>query len=73
MRIGVPTELKNNEQRVAITPAGVDVLVRRGHEVWVESGAGKGSRIGDDEYVRAGARIAPTADEVWATAELLVR
>ena len=55
-------EIKNNENRVAVTPAGVDALVRRGHEVLVESGAGIGSRIADDDFAAAGASIVPTAD-----------
>jgi len=55
MRIGIPTEIKNNENRVAITPAGVDALVARGHEVRVQSGAGVGSRIADDDFAAAGA------------------
>ncbi len=59
MRIGVPTEIKNNENRVAITPAGVDALVARGHEVLVQSGAGAGSRLPDDAFAAAGARITP--------------
>ncbi|WP_423920876.1 alanine dehydrogenase [Frigoribacterium sp. 2-23] len=73
MRVGIPTEIKNNENRVAITPAGVDALVRRGHEVLVESGAGLGSRITDGDYIAAGARIVATADEVWSAADLLLK
>ncbi|WBU38231.1 alanine dehydrogenase [Homoserinibacter sp. YIM 151385] len=73
MRVGVPTEIKNNENRVAITPAGVDSLVRHGHEVLVEAGAGHGSRIADEDYAAAGARLVETAEEVWAEAELLLK
>ncbi|GEK84293.1 alanine dehydrogenase [Frigoribacterium faeni] len=73
MRVGVPTEIKNNENRVAITPAGVDALVRRGHEVLVESGAGVGSRILDADYLAAGATIVATAAEVWSGADLLLK
>jgi alanine dehydrogenase len=73
VRIGIPTEIKNNENRVAITPAGVDTLCRRGHAVIVESGAGIGSRITDDDYRAAGAEILSTADEVWAGADLLLK
>ncbi|MDR7235025.1 alanine dehydrogenase [Agrococcus sp. BE272] len=73
MRIAVPTEIKPHEQRVAITPAGVDALVRRGHEVWVQSGAGLGSRIPDEEFVAAGARLAADADEAWAKGDLLLK
>ncbi|MEV4685015.1 alanine dehydrogenase [Streptomyces kurssanovii] len=73
MKVGIPREVKNNEFRVAITPAGVHELVRNGHQVFVEQNAGVGSSITDDEYVAAGARILPTADEVWATADLLLK
>jgi alanine dehydrogenase len=73
MRIGVPTEVKTNENRVAITPAGVDALVRRGHDVAIQKGAGEGSRISNEDYVRAGARISADAEQVWAEAELLLK
>ncbi|MEU7478076.1 alanine dehydrogenase [Lentzea sp. NPDC042327] len=73
MLVGVPKEIKNHEYRVAITPAGVVELVRRGHEVVVEHEAGAGSSFPDDEYTAAGARIAATADEVWAAAELVLK
>jgi len=73
MHVGIPKEVKNNEYRVAITPAGVHELVRNGHEVCVETGAGIGSSITDDEYVRAGAKILDTAADVWATGELILK
>jgi alanine dehydrogenase len=73
MRIGVPTEVKNHEYRVAITPAGVAEFVRRGHQVSIQAGAGAGSAITDDDYVTAGARILPDADSVWAQADLLLK
>ncbi|OAH50015.1 alanine dehydrogenase [Microbacterium oleivorans] len=73
MRIGVPTEIKNNENRVAITPAGVDALVSRGHEVLVQSGAGAGSRLPDDAFAAAGATITPDAESTWGDAELVVK
>ncbi|WAC65300.1 alanine dehydrogenase [Agrococcus sp. SL85] len=73
MRIAIPTEIKPQESRVAITPAGVDALVHRGHEVWVQAGAGLGSRISDDDYLAAGARIAADADEAWAKGDLLLK
>lgn len=73
MRIGVPTEVKNHEYRVAITPAGVHELVRHGHTVHVQAGAGVGSAIPDAEYVAAGATIEPDADAVWATGELVLK
>ncbi|MCW2602405.1 MAG: alanine dehydrogenase [Pseudonocardiales bacterium] len=73
MRVGVPRELKNNEFRVAITPSGVHELVRQGHEVLVEHGAGTGSSIPDDAFAAAGARIRPGADEVWAEADLVLK
>jgi alanine dehydrogenase len=73
MRIGVPAEVKNNENRVAITPAGVDELTRRGHELLVQAGAGRGSHISDEAYERAGALILADATDVWERAELLVK
>ncbi|MGI9126126.1 MAG: alanine dehydrogenase [Mycobacterium sp.] len=73
MRVGIPTEIKNNEYRVAITPAGVSELVRRGHDVLVQSGAGNGSAITDDDFKGAGAHIVETADKVWSEAELLLK
>ena len=73
MRVGVPKEVKNHEYRVAITPAGVHELVTHGHEVYVEASAGLGSSIPDEEYVDAGATILSTADEVWATGELVLK
>jgi alanine dehydrogenase len=73
MRVAVPKEIKNNEFRVAITPAGVHDLVASGHEVLIETGAGVGSSIPDEAYVAAGASIAPDAASTWAAAELLLK
>ncbi|GAB3126054.1 alanine dehydrogenase [Tsukamurella serpentis] len=73
MRVGVPTEIKNNEYRVAITPGGTAELTRRGHQVLVQRGAGLGSAIPDDDFAAAGARIVDSADDVWAEAELLLK
>ncbi|MEY9853523.1 alanine dehydrogenase [Leifsonia sp. EB41] len=73
MRVGIPAEIKNNEQRVAITPEGVDALVGRGHDVFIQAGAGTGSRISDDAFRLAGARIVDTADEVWERGDLLLK
>ncbi len=73
MRVAVAREIKNNEFRVAITPSGVHDLVVHGHEVLVETGAGTGSSIPDEEYAEAGARIAPDAATVWSEAELLLK
>jgi alanine dehydrogenase len=72
MRIGVAREIKPQEYRVALTPAGARELVQHGHEVLVEEGAGVGSAFADEAYVRAGARIA-SADDVWGRAELLLK
>ncbi|RIK15509.1 MAG: alanine dehydrogenase [Acidobacteria bacterium] len=72
MLIGVPREVKDHEDRVALTPVGVHELTARGHEVVVESGAGAGSQIPDEEYEDAGARIVPAAEEAWA-AELVLK
>src|SRR4028118_2113234 len=73
MKVGVPKEVKNNEYRVAITPAGVHELVARGHEVFVEHEAGVGSSIPDSEFVGAGATILKTADDVWDTGDLILK
>jgi alanine dehydrogenase len=73
MRVGVPTETKNNEFRVAITPAGVAELTHRGHEVLVQAGAGEGSAIADAEFKAAGAQLIGTAEQVWADADLLLK
>lgn len=73
MKVGIPSEVKNHEYRVAITPAGVFELVRHGHEVYIESDAGVGSSISNEEYVAAGATILATADEVWATGDLILK
>ncbi|MGC4939656.1 alanine dehydrogenase [Kribbella sp. DT2] len=73
MKVGVPKEVKNHEYRVAITPAGVHEFVRNGHEVLIEQGAGTGSLLPDEEFVAAGARIVPTADDVWGEAELVLK
>jgi alanine dehydrogenase len=73
MKIGIPREVKNREYRVAITPSGVLELVRHGHDVVVETEAGVGSSILDEDFVAAGAKILPTADDVWASAELILK
>jgi len=73
VKVGIPSEVKNHEYRVAITPAGVFELVRNGHEVYIESDAGVGSSITNEEYVAAGATILATADEVWATGDLILK
>jgi alanine dehydrogenase len=66
MRIGVPTEIKKDENRVAMTPAGAFTLVKSGHEVYIQRGAGLGSSFRDEEYVQAGASIVDTAEEAWS-------
>ncbi len=73
MRIGVPTEVKNNEYRVGMTPVGVRELTARGHQVLVQKGAGEGSTIPDAEYVAQGARMVDSADDLWGEAEMVVK
>jgi alanine dehydrogenase len=73
VKVGIPKEVKNNEVRGGITPVGVHELVVNGHDVIVEKGAGLGSQITDDEYVSQGAKILDTADDVWGTAEMVVK
>ena len=73
MRIGVPKEIKVHEYRVGIVPSGVSELVAAGHEVWVETGAGAGIGFSDADYLSAGAQMAARPEEVFATAELIVK
>lgn len=73
MVIGVPKEIKNNENRVGMTPAGVAELVKRGHTVYVQQTAGNNSGFADEDYVNVGAKLLPTLEEVYATAEMIVK
>ena len=73
MRIGVPREIKDHEERVGLVPSSVAELVHHGHEVLVQQGAGTGAGLGDDQYVAAGARIVATAEEVFAAGEMIVK
>ena len=73
MKIGIPKEIKNNESRVGMTPAGVGELVRHGHEVFVQHTAGEGSGFPDELYVKAGAKILPTIEETYAVADMIVK
>jgi alanine dehydrogenase len=73
MRIGIPKEVKNSEYRVAITPAGVHELAVHGHEVFVETDAGRGSSVPNDQYVEAGATLLDDPDEVWDRSEMILK
>lgn len=73
MIIGVPKEIKNNENRVALTPAGASELIKHGHTVYVQSTAGLGSGFSDQEYVEAGAKVLPTIEETYAIAEMIIK
>ena len=73
VKIGVPREIKSDEYRVALTPAGARELLQRGHDVLVETRARGGERVRDSAYEAVGARIAGSADEVWAEAELILK
>ena len=73
MKIGLPKEIKDNEFRVGLVPSGVKALTGAGHTLLVEKSAGEGSGITDDEFVKAGARIASSADAVWAESEMIVK
>jgi alanine dehydrogenase len=73
MKVGVPKEVKNREYRVALTPIGVHELVQHGHEVVVQKTAGEGSQIPDEEYVAAGATMLDTADDVWGSADMILK
>ena len=73
MKIGCPKEVKNNENRVGLTPNAVQSYVQAGHEVYIQQGGGLGSAIADEEYIKAGAQIIPTAEEVWDMSEMIVK
>src|SRR5438045_3297230 len=73
MKIGVPKEIKTNENRIALVPAGAEALVAAGHTVMIETGAGVGSGFPDGTYEAVGAAILPTADEVWQRAEMIMK
>ncbi len=73
MKIGLPKEIKDNEYRVGLTPAGVQALAHAGHEVFVQKTAGEGSGFNDDQYVKAGAAMLDTADDIWETGDMIVK
>ncbi len=73
MKIGLPKEIKDNEYRVGLTPAGVQALENAGHEVYVQKSAGEGSGFTDEQYVKAGADLLDTADEIWETGDMIVK
>src|SRR5947208_6810550 len=73
MKIGLPKEIKDNEYRVGLTPAGVNALVHAGHEVFVQKTAGEGSGFTDEQYVNAGGKLLDTADEIWQTGDMIVK
>lgn len=73
MIIGVPKEIKNNENRVGMTPAGVAELVKKGHTVYIQTNAGANSGFTDDVYQAVGAKILPSIDEVYAIADMIVK
>ena len=73
MIIGIPKEIKNNENRVGMTPSGVKELVKHGHKVYVQHTAGEGSGFADEEYVKAGAEILPTIEATYAAADMIVK
>src|SRR5918995_3172733 len=73
VKVGIPSEVKNNEFRVGVTPVGVNELVRRGHDVLIQKGAGLGSSITDEEFVSQGAKILDSADDVWGEAEMVMK
>ena len=73
MIIGVPKEIKTAENRVALVPAGAEAFAAAGHKVYLEQGAGLGSGFTDDAYIAVGAEIVPTAEEIWARAEMIMK
>jgi alanine dehydrogenase len=73
MKIGLPKEIKDNEYRVGLTPAGVQALIGDGHDVYVQKTAGEGSGFKDEQYVKAGGKLLDTADEIWQTGDMIVK
>src|SRR5258707_14496763 len=73
MRVGVPREVKADEYRVAMMPVGADVLVRAGHEVLIETHAGMGSGFPDESYTKVGAKIVASNEEIFSSADLIVK
>ena len=73
MKIGLPKEIKDNEYRVGLTPAGVNALTGAGHDVFVQKTAGEGSGFSDNDYIKAGGKMLETADEVWKTGDMIVK
>lgn len=73
MIIGVPKEIKNNENRIALTPAGAAELTKRGHEVYIQAGGGSGSGFPDEDYMEAGAKMLPTIEDVYGIAEMIIK
>ena len=73
MIVGVPKEIKNSEARVGLTPAGASEFIKRGHGVYVQSTAGLGSGFSDDEYLKAGAKILSTIEEVYGIADMILK
>lgn len=73
MIVGIPKEIKNNENRVSLTPAGAHELVQRGHTVYIQHTAGINSGFSDEEYEKVGARILPTIKDVYAIAEMIIK
>lgn len=73
MKIGIPKEIKTNENRVSLVPAGAEALVAAGHQVFVEAGAGMGSGFADEQYTAVGAKILPTADAVWKEGDMIIK
>src|SRR5258707_12205695 len=73
MKIGVPKEIKTNENRIALVPAGAEALITAGHSVRIETGAGLGSGFSDEDYLKVGASIAPDAAAVWKDSEMIMK
>ncbi|MDR3038014.1 MAG: alanine dehydrogenase, partial [Candidatus Adiutrix sp.] len=73
MKIGCPKEIKNNENRVGLTPNAAQAYIQAGHEVFIEKGGGLGSAVEDREYVNVGAKILPAAKDIWKTADMIVK
>ncbi len=73
MIIGVPKEIKSNEHRVALQPSGTEILVGEGHSVYIEKGAGVGSGFSDEDYIKSGAKILDTPEEIFDESEMIIK
>ena len=73
MIIGVPKEIKEKENRIALTPSGVKILHKQGHKIYIEKDAGLGASLSNDSYIKAGAQLLDTAEEIWGESDMVMK